>query len=200
MDDSAGRVSLLIARKARAHPLVASFMCTVAVMSAGAVGAAAPLPASAAVVRSAAAGHDASVVELSLGLDRPPRRLIQWERNNEGFDAGARDGLFGPRTRTAIGRWQEARRLPVPGYLDGAQAELLRPAALPPLGAAEPVVLPLPAVEATVAPRCPASRAVPAAAEADASAAELLRAAGGPTPHVSDAEATGVPTVQPVSL
>ena len=39
---------------------------------------------------------------MALGLDRPTRRLIQQELRNEGFNPGAPDGLFGPRTRAAF--------------------------------------------------------------------------------------------------
>ena len=137
LDDNAAGLILLIARRL-ALDLVFSFMCAGAVLSASAVAAAvvaATPPASAAVVASAAAGQDASAVEASLGLDRPARRLIQRGLNNEGFDAGAPDGLFGPRTRVAIRRRQEARGLPATGYLDSWQAELLRAAAMPAVAA-----------------------------------------------------------------
>ena len=73
-----------------------------------------------------------STVEATLGLDRPTRRLIQQGLRNEGFDPGEPDGLFGPRTRAAIRRWQEARRLRPTGYLDATGAELLRSVASPP--------------------------------------------------------------------
>ena len=58
----------------------------------------------AAVQQEAAATATArapAAVEASLGLDRPERRLIQQGLRNEGFDPGAPDGLFGPRTRAA---------------------------------------------------------------------------------------------------
>ena len=78
-----------------------------------------------------AVAQDPAGVEASLGLDRPTRRLIQQGLRNEGFDPGAPDGLFGPRTRTAIRRWQEARGVRPTGYLGSAEVELLRAAALP---------------------------------------------------------------------
>ena len=53
-----------------------------------------------------AAARTTAAVEASLGLDRPARRLIQQGLRNEGFDPGAPDGLFGPRTRAAIQDWQ----------------------------------------------------------------------------------------------
>ena len=79
-----------------------------------------------------AAAQDPAAVEASLGLDRTTRGLIQQGLASEGFDPGAADGLFGPRTRGAIRQWQEARGAAATGYLDGDQAELLRAAAVPP--------------------------------------------------------------------
>ena len=78
-----------------------------------------------------AAAQDAAALEAVLGLDRPTRRLIQRGLRNEGFDPGTPDGLFGPRTRDAIRRWQEARGAETTGYLDDGQAELLRTAGAP---------------------------------------------------------------------
>ncbi len=130
MNDSAAGLILLIARRF-ALALVGLSMCAAAAMSASAFAAAAPPPASAAVVRSPAAGQGASAVQSSLGLDGATRRLIQRGLNNEGFDAGVADGLFGPRTRAVIRRWQEARGFPATGYLDGGQLDLLRVAAVP---------------------------------------------------------------------
>ena len=75
------------------------------------------------------AAQDPSAVEASMGLDRPARRLIQQGLRTEGFDPGAPDGLFGPRTRTAIREWQEARGVPPTGYLDSVDVDLLRAAA-----------------------------------------------------------------------
>ena len=81
-----------------------------------------------------AAEQDPATVEASLGLDRLTRRLIQQGLINEGFDPGAPDGLFGPRTRAAIRRWQESRDVrdvQASGYLNGTEAELLRAAGSP---------------------------------------------------------------------
>ena len=94
-----------------------------------AVGTPPPAPAFRAAVTAAA--QDASAVAASLGLDRSTRRLIQQGLRNEGFDAGAPDGLFGPRTRAAIRAWQAAREQAETGYLDGMQAETLRAAGAP---------------------------------------------------------------------
>ena len=71
----------------------------------------------------------AAAGEAALALDRPTRRLIQQGLRNEGFDPGTPDGLFGPRTRAAIRDWQQSRGASATGYLNGAEAELLRTAA-----------------------------------------------------------------------
>jgi lipid-binding SYLF domain-containing protein/peptidoglycan hydrolase-like protein with peptidoglycan-binding domain len=85
------------------------------------------------------AAQDASAVEAALGIDRPTRRLIQEGLANEGFDPGAQDGLFGPRTRAAIRAWQAARDEPQTGYLDGDQVAALLAAADPRSVTASPV-------------------------------------------------------------
>ena len=91
------------------------------------------------------AAQDPRAAEAALSLDRPARRVIQHGLRNEGFDPGAPDGLFGPRTRGAIRRWQEVRGEPATGYLDAVQAGLLRTAGAPrqssPVEAAPPTVL-----------------------------------------------------------
>ena len=46
-----------------------------------------------------------------------------------GFDAGLADGMFGPRTRSAIRAWQRAKGLAATGYLTRDQAEALAAAA-----------------------------------------------------------------------
>ena len=99
-------------------------------------------PASWAVMTTAA--QDPPAVEASLGLARPTRRLIQQGLQNEGFDPGAPDGLFGPRTRAAIRGWQEARGVPPTGYLDSAEADLLRAAGAPRPPVSAAAVLPAP--------------------------------------------------------
>ena len=78
------------------------------------------------------AAQDPAAAEASLVLDRPTRRLIQQGLRNEGFDPGAPDGLFGPRTRAAIRNWQQAQGEAASGYLNRVQAELLRAAGAPP--------------------------------------------------------------------
>ena len=159
------------------------FACALTVPAArGPAAAVPPLPpAAASAVKSAgAAGKDASAVESSLGLDRPARRLIQQGLNNEGFDAGPPDGLFGPRTRAAVRGWQEARGLPATGYLDGSQADLLRAAAVPAAAAAEPGEPPAAPAGAVTAPpdQPPETDGLPVADRADSSPSEPLSATG----------------------
>ena len=72
-------------------------------------------------------GCNGPVVEEGLGLDRGARRQIQRGLLQAGFDPGGADGLFGPRTRAAIRRWQTSRGTRATGYLDGASASALRP-------------------------------------------------------------------------
>ena len=71
-------------------------------------------------------GCNGPVVEEGLGLNQAARRQIQLGLRAEGFDPGGADGLFGPRTRTAIRSWQSARGARLTGYLDGPQVEALR--------------------------------------------------------------------------
>ena len=108
--------------------------------------------------------QDPQAVEAELGLDRPTRRLIQRGLSNEGFDPGAADGLFGPRTRDAVRRWQQARGVPATGYLDGGQADLLRAA----------VASPQPGSEKIEPPTVPAETAAPSDSASES--------AVGPTP------------------
>ena len=74
-------------------------------------------------------GCNGPVVEEGLGLDRAARRQIQQGLQAGGFDAGGADGLFGPRTRAAIRRWQQSRGGRATGYLDDAAVAALRSAA-----------------------------------------------------------------------
>ena len=88
-------------------------------------------------------GCNGPVVEEGLNLDRAARRRIQQGLEAAGFSPGGADGLFGPRTRAAIRRWQSSRGARATGYLDGAAVESLRSA-----GASGPAV-------AAVAPAAP---------------------------------------------
>ena len=65
------------------------------------------------------------VVEASLGLERAERRLIQMGLASLGFDPGPADGLFGRRTRTAIGDWQSSEGGEANGHLDAEAAKVL---------------------------------------------------------------------------
>ena len=73
-------------------------------------------------------GCNSPVVEEGLNLDLAARRQIQQGLAAGGFNPGGADGLFGPRTRAAIRRWQSSRGARSTGYLDGASAEALRTA------------------------------------------------------------------------
>ena len=131
-----------------------------------------------------AAARDPAAVEASLGLDRPARRLIQQGLRNEGFDPGAPDGLFGPRTRAAIRAWQQSRGALPTGYPNAAEAELLRTVATPPPALPEasspPQAVPVDAASVSTAAAAPASASqpdsnpppAPVATEVDPHAAE----------------------------
>jgi len=106
-------------------------------------------------------GCNSPVVEDGLSLDGVARRRIQQGLAARGFDPGGADGLFGPRTRAAIRRWQSSRGARATGYLDGASAEALRTAGG--AGAAAAGVAPsAPPVAATTQ-----ARSAPASAELD---------------------------------
>ena len=82
-------------------------------------------------------GCNGPVVEDGLSLDRTARRAIQEGLQAAGaiqeglqaagFDPGEADGMFGPRTRSAIRSWQTARGARATGYLDGSSVASLRP-------------------------------------------------------------------------
>ena len=93
-------------------------------------------------------GCNGPVVEEGLGLDRATRRQIQQGLHAEGFNPGGADGLFGPRTRAAIRRWQASRGAPTTGYLDGPATAALRS-----VGVSNPAAL-------TVAPAASSGSAV----------------------------------------
>ena len=67
----------------------------------------------------------AEEVEASLYLDRAQRKRIQSGLRALGFNPGSPDGLFGPRTRKAIGKWQSSQVELVTGYLDASSAAIL---------------------------------------------------------------------------
>ena len=70
-------------------------------------------------------GGDMEAIERALGLKRTERRRIQIALTASGFDPGGRDGLFGPRTRVAIGKWQASRGKAETGYLETEGAKTL---------------------------------------------------------------------------
>lgn len=71
-------------------------------------------------------GCNGPVVEEGLGLDRAARQQIQRGLHAAGFDPGGADGVFGPRTRSAIRGWQSSRGARATGYLNGTAAAALR--------------------------------------------------------------------------
>ena len=106
-----------------------------------------------------------------LGLDRAARRQIQQGLQSAGFDPGGADGLFGPRTRAAIRRWQSSRGARSTGYLDGASASGLRAAG----GSAPAVAAAASSASPTVLAAQERSRtSAPAAAPAASAAQENL--------------------------
>ena len=70
-------------------------------------------------------------VEENLSLGQETRQLIQQGLRAEGFDPGAADGVFGPRTRAALRNWQAAHGRPTTGYLDRGTADTLQTAGAP---------------------------------------------------------------------
>ena len=58
-------------------------------------------------------------------LTREERVRIQRGLAALGFDTGPADGMFGPRTRSAIREWQQAKGLEATGYLTREEAEAL---------------------------------------------------------------------------
>ena len=74
---------------------------------------------------SGAWAEDGAALETALGLTRADRRLIQSSLAAQGFDPGPADGVFGQRTRAAIGQWQTARGDEPTGYLNAEAARSL---------------------------------------------------------------------------
>jgi len=74
---------------------------------------------------SGAWAEDGAALETALGLTRADRRLIQSSLAAQGFDPGPADGVFGRRTRAAIGQWQAARGGEPTGYLTAEAARSL---------------------------------------------------------------------------
>ena len=113
-------------------------------------------------------GCNGPVVEQRLRLGRAARRRIQQGLAAGGFDPAGADGLFGPRTRSAIRRWQSSRGARSTGYLDEASAAALRTAGASGPAVAEAAPSALPGVAETQQPS-----SAGAAAAATEGAAEL---------------------------
>ena len=71
------------------------------------------------------AGASAAQVEASIGLSRTQRVLIQKQLTAVGYPTGVADGLWGSKTRGAIGQWQKANKLAVTGYVTARQVNLI---------------------------------------------------------------------------
>ena len=113
-------------------------------------------------------GCNGPVIEEGLNLDQGARRQVQQGLAAGGFNPGVADGLFGPRTRAAIRRWQSSRGTRATGYLDGVSADALRSA-----GAAGPAVAAAPPSASEAASPAQQSSAASESAAAPAARAEL---------------------------
>lgn len=71
------------------------------------------------------AGSSAAQIEASLALSRTQRVLIQKQLSAVGYPTGVADGLWGSKTRGAIGQWQKANKLSVTGYVTARQVNLI---------------------------------------------------------------------------
>lgn len=69
--------------------------------------------------------REARLAEEALALDRDTRRRIQRELTLLEYQPRGIDGIFGPGTRAALRRFQEANGFPVTGYLDRLQIDRL---------------------------------------------------------------------------
>ncbi len=73
----------------------------------------------------AKAMEEAGAAERSLRLQPADRRHLQIALTALGFDTRGDDGVFGPRSREMIGRWQNARSHPATGFLTNVQQQAL---------------------------------------------------------------------------
>jgi class 3 adenylate cyclase/peptidoglycan hydrolase-like protein with peptidoglycan-binding domain len=69
--------------------------------------------------------EDAEAAEKRLRLEPPDRRRLQIALTSLGFDTRGDDGVFGPRSRQMIARWQTARHQPATGFMTRAQQQAL---------------------------------------------------------------------------
>jgi hypothetical protein len=83
----------------------------------------------AAATRTAAAlpglKEEAETVERRLRLEPADRQHLQVALTSLGFDTHGDDGVFGPRSREMIARWQKARNQPPTGFVTRAQQQTL---------------------------------------------------------------------------
>ena len=70
-------------------------------------------------------GSEQTGAAQDVSLTREQRIRVQRGLAALGFDAGPADGMFGPRTRSAIWEWQQAKGLEATGYLTQDEAEAL---------------------------------------------------------------------------
>jgi len=69
--------------------------------------------------------EDAEAAEKRLHLGPADRRHLQVALTSLGFDVRGDDGVFGPRSREMIARWQTARHQPATGFMTRAQQQAL---------------------------------------------------------------------------
>lgn len=67
----------------------------------------------------------AAQVEAAIGLTRAQRIVLQKQLAVLGYPTGQADGLWGSKTRTALGKWQKANKLTVTGYVTAPQVRLI---------------------------------------------------------------------------
>jgi len=70
------------------------------------------------IVDEAPTEAEAREAEAALGLNQISRSLVEAQLLAQGFNPGRTDGQFDGNTRAALRRYQEARGLPVTGYVD----------------------------------------------------------------------------------
>ncbi len=80
---------------------------------------------------------DAQAVETALGLNRSDYTRMQRALNTLGFNVGVEDGVFGPRSRAGLTRFQRENGQEASGYLTASAVSSLRAVQLP--RKAEPV-------------------------------------------------------------
>jgi serine/threonine protein kinase len=84
-------------------------------------------------VDAAAQKVAADAAEAALKLSLVDRSRLQLALTLLGFDTHGADGVFGPRSREMIQSWQQARQLPVTGFLTAAEQQQLLSEAAPAL-------------------------------------------------------------------